>query len=140
MSVTTTTHLNFRGQAREALDLYATIFGGQVVAYTYADAHVDVDDAIGGQLMWGGLEAPNGFSVMAFDVPPARPFNRGTDAVFVSVRSDNPDEITRCFDVLAEGATIRTPLGPAPWGAPLYAMLNDRFGITWVMDVTPAQS
>ena len=140
MTVTTTTHLNFRGQAREALDLYASIFGGQVIAFTYADAHVDTDGAAGDQLMWGGFQAPNGLALMAFDVPPGRPFSRGTDSVFVSLRGDDPQEITRCFDVLADGGTVRTPLGPAPWGSPLYGMLDDRFGITWVMDVAPAHS
>jgi PhnB protein len=29
MSVTTTTHINFRGQAREALEFYQTVFGGE---------------------------------------------------------------------------------------------------------------
>ena len=139
MSVTTTTHLNFRGQAREALELYASIFGGQVVAFTYADAHVDTDGAVPDQLMWGGFDAPNGLRLMAFDVPPARAFDRGEDSVYVSVRGDDPAEITRCFDVLAEGGTVRTPLGPAPWGSPLYGMLDDRFGVTWVMDVTVSQ-
>ncbi len=139
MTVTTTTHLNFRGQAREALELYASIFGGQVIAFTYRDAHVDADGAVPDQLMWGGFQAPNGLSVMAFDVPPGRPFSRGEDSVFISVRGDDPDEITRCFHVLAEGGTVRTALGPAAW-APLYGMLTDRFGITWVMDVTPSQS
>ena len=138
MSVTTTTHLNFRGQAREALELYASIFGGEVVAFTYGDAHVDSDGPLPDQLMWGALEAPNGLRLMAFDVPPARPFSRGKDAVFVSVRGDDPDEVTRCFDVLAEEGTVRTPLGPAPWGSPLYGMLDDRFGVTWVLDVVPA--
>ena len=140
MSVTTTTHLNFRGQAREALELYASIFGAQVTAYTYRDAHVDVDGAIPDQLMWGGFHAPNGLSLMAFDVPPARPFSRGQDSVFVSVRGDDADEITTCFNVLAEGGTVRTPLGPAPWGTPLYGMVDDRFGITWVLDVVPSRS
>jgi PhnB protein len=135
MTVTTTTHLNFRGQAREALELYASIFGGQVTAFTYADAHVDTDGAVPDQLMWVGFEAPNGLHLMAFDVPLGRPFSRGQDSVFVSVRGDDPDEITRCFNVLADGGTIRTPLGPAPWGSPLYGMLDDPFGITWVMDV-----
>jgi PhnB protein len=139
MTVTTTTHLNFRGQAREALDVYASIFGGQVMAVTYGDAHNHADGAVADQLMWGGFESPNGLHVMAFDVPPARPFDRGTDAAYVSVRGDDPDEITRCFTVLAEGGTVRTPLGPAPWGSPLYGMLDDRFGITWVMDVVVAQ-
>lgn len=139
MTVTTTIHLNFRGQAREALDLYASIFGGQVIAFTYGDAHVDADGAVPDQLMWGGFEAPNGLSLMAFDVPPDRPFSRGEDAVYVSVRGEDPDEITTCFNVLASGGNVRTPLGPAPWGSPLYGMLDDRFGITWVMDVAPSQ-
>lgn len=139
MTVTTTTHLNFRGEARAALDLYASIFGGQVVAFSYGDAHVDADGAVPDQLMWGGFEAPNGLRMMAFDVPPQRAFSRGEDSVFVSVRGDDPDEITRCFTVLAEGGTVRAPLGPAAWGSPLYGMLTDRFGITWVMDVAVEQ-
>lgn len=140
MTVTTTTHLNFRGQARAALQLYASIFGGEVTAFSYGDAHVDTDGAVPDQLMWGGFQALNGLSLMAFDVPPGRPFSRGEDSVFVSVRGDDPDEITTCFAVLAEGGTIRTPLGPAPWGSPLYGMLDDRFGITWIMDVLPTRS
>ncbi len=135
MTVTTTTHLNFRGQAREALELYASIFGAEVTAFTYGDAHVDTDGARPDELMWGGFEAANGLRLMAFDVPPARPFSRGDDSVFVSVRGDDPEEISRCFAVLAEGGTVRTPLGPAPWGSPLYEMLDDRFGVTWVMAV-----
>ena len=38
MSVTTTTHLNFRGDAREALDFYRSVFGGRTVVVTYKDA------------------------------------------------------------------------------------------------------
>ena len=37
MTVTTTTHLNFAGTARAALDFYAEVFGGTVTAATYAD-------------------------------------------------------------------------------------------------------
>lgn len=139
MSVTTTTHLNFRGEAREALELYASIFGGHVSAFTYGQAHVDTDGAVSDQLMWGGLEAPNGLGIMAFDVPPDRGFSRGEDSVFISVRGNDPDEITTFFTALAEGGTVRTPLGPAAWGSSLYGMLTDRFGITWVMDVMPTQ-
>jgi len=36
MSITTTTHLNFRGTARAALDFYAFVFGGETVAVTSA--------------------------------------------------------------------------------------------------------
>ena len=46
-----TIHLNFRGQAREALDLYASIFGGEVAAFTHGDAHVKSYGAVPDQLM-----------------------------------------------------------------------------------------
>ena len=141
MSITTTTHLNFRGQAREALDFYAAVFGGEVMAFTFAqggDERDTADGAVAEQLKWGGVQAPNGFSVMAFDVPPARAHDAGTDAVYVSVRGDDADEVTGYWTGLADGATVHADLGPAPWGAPLYGMLTDRFGVTWVLDVAAA--
>ncbi|MGY1857195.1 VOC family protein [Modestobacter sp. SYSU DS0290] len=139
MSVTTTTHLNFRGQARAALDRYAAVFGGEVMAFTFAqggDERDAADGAVPEQLKWGGVQAPGGFSIMAFDVPPNRPYDAGTDAVYVSVRGDDAEEISRYWHGLAEGGTVRTALGPAGF-APLFGMVTDRFGVTWVLDVLP---
>lgn len=139
MTITTTTHLNFRGQAHAALDFYAAVFGGEVMAFTFAqggDEQDVADGAVAEQLKWGGVRAPSGFSVMAFDVPPRRAHDPGTDAVYVSVRSDDAEEITRCWAALAEGGTVRAALGPAGY-APLYGMVTDRFGVTWVLDVLP---
>lgn len=39
MSVSTTPHLNFRGQAREALECYRSVFGGDLSIATYSDIH-----------------------------------------------------------------------------------------------------
>lgn len=139
MSVTTTTHLNFRGQAREALDFYPAVFGGQVMAFTFAqggDERDTADGAVAEQIKWGGVRAPDGFSIMAFDVPPKRAYDAGTDAVYVSVRGTDPEEITRYWEALVEGGTVRAALGPAGY-APLYGMVTDRFGVTWVLDVLP---
>ncbi|WP_299039773.1 VOC family protein [uncultured Pseudokineococcus sp.] len=139
MSITTTTHLNFRGQAAEALDFYASVFGGQVMAFTFAqggDEQDAADGAVAEQIKWGGVSAPNGFSVMAFDVPPGRAHDAGTDAVYVSVRGDDAEEITSCWQALTVGGTVRADLAPAGY-APLYGMVTDRFGVTWVLDVLP---
>jgi len=136
MSITTTTHLNFRGQAAEALAFYAAVFGGQVTAFTFAqggDERDTADGAVGEQLKWGGVTAPSGFSVMAFDVPPGRAHDAGTDAVYVSVRGDDAEEVTRCWRALVVGGTVRTDLGPAGF-SPLFGMVTDRFGVTWVLD------
>ena len=37
MSLNAVPHLNFRGQAREALEFYRSVFGGQLNVITYGD-------------------------------------------------------------------------------------------------------
>ncbi|MBG0823050.1 VOC family protein [Planomonospora sp. ID91781] len=139
MSITTTTHLNFRGDARAALDFYQSVFGGDVVAVTYKDAGGVQDPDEADWVMWGQVVAGNGFRVMAYDVPSRTPWNPGENAVFVSVRGDDTEEITALWDKLAVGSTVVQPLEPAQW-APLYGMLKDRFGVVWVLDVTAPYS
>ncbi len=137
MSITTTTHLNFRGTARAALELYQSVFGGDLTAVTYADAHAVTDPAEADQIMWAQLVSPQGFRVMAYDVPSHTAYDPGTNPVFVSVRGNEAEEITRYFSALADGADVIVPVGPAAW-APLYGMLRDRFGVTWVFDIEVA--
>jgi PhnB protein len=134
MTITTTPHLNFRGDARAALDLYLSVFGGDLTVVTYADAHAVTDPAEADQVMWGQVASPEGLRVMAYDVPSHTAYEPGVIPVFVSVRGTDADEVTRYWERLAAGSTVVVPLGPAGW-APLYGMLRDRFGVTWVLDV-----
>jgi PhnB protein len=133
MTVQTVVHLNFRGEAREALEFYAGVAGSEPTIVTYEALGAVGDPAEAQQVMWGEVAAPGGFHVMAFDVPAARAFDRGTESFFVSVRGQGAEEVTALWEGLAQGAEVRVPLGPAAW-SPLYGMLTDRFGVTWVMD------
>lgn len=140
MSVTTTTHINFRGQAREALGFYATVFDGTVTVATYTDIHQVTDPAQADSVAWGQVEGANGFRVMAYDVQSAKPFDHGQNSFYIALRGTDAAEIQTQWDRLTEGAEILTPLAPAVF-APLYGMLTDRFGVTWIIDVTaPAQA
>ncbi|KQT45927.1 bleomycin resistance protein [Devosia sp. Leaf420] len=134
MSITTTTHLNFRGQAREALAFYQSVFGGEVMILTHSQIYPTFPTEEADHVAFGQVRSPEGFHIMAFDVPAARPFDPGITPIFVSVHGTDADEITRYWNALAAGATIVQPLAAAGW-APLYGMLSDRFGITWVLDV-----
>ena len=137
MTVGVTPHLNFRGRAREALTFYERALGGTLVVVTYADAHAVQDPAEADHVMWGQVVAPNGARVMAYDVPGATAYDAGTTAFFVSLRGDDADEVTTMWAGLADGASILQDLGPSGW-TPLYGMLRDRFGVTWVLDVAVA--
>ncbi|MEV0646198.1 VOC family protein [Phytomonospora sp. NPDC050363] len=135
MTVNAVTHLNFRGDARAALEFYRSVFGGEMTVLTNGDmGNTAAEPAESGHVMWGQVAAENGFRVMAYDVPSSRPWSRGEDPFFVSVRGDSAEEIAALWTGLSEGATVSVPLEPARW-TPLYGMLTDRFGITWVLDV-----
>lgn len=137
MTVKATTHLNFRGDARAALEFYRTVFGGDLAVITYRDAHAVTVEAEADQVMWGQVAAASGFRIMAYDVPSRLGWNPGEIPFFVSVRGDTPDELSAYWQKLAAGATVIQPLAPAAW-SPLYGMLKDRFGITWVLDIEVA--
>ncbi|PXX61747.1 PhnB protein [Nocardia tenerifensis] len=132
MSITTTTHLNFRGDARAALEFYQSVFGGDLAVVTYQDAGNVQEEA--DRVMWGQVLAENGFHVMAYDVPAATAYDKGENSFFVSVRGATVEEVTGYWEKLSDGATVVIQLGPAGW-APAYGMLRDRFGVVWVVDV-----
>ena len=135
MSVNITPHLNFRGQAREALEFYQTVFGGNLVLVTYANFHQAQAPDEEQQIIWGQVEAENGFRIMAFDaLERLLPFERGQNSFYVAARFSTAEEASARWAKLSDGAAIRVPLNPAPW-SPMYGMLQDRFGIVWVVDV-----
>jgi PhnB protein len=134
MTVKTVTHLNFRGDARAALEFYHSVFGGSQVVVAYKDTGNVQDSSEADQVMWGQVVADNGFRVMAYDVPSRMSWNPGEIPFFVVLRGDTADEITAFWTKLSVDATIMHSLGPALW-SPLYGMLKDRFGVTWVLDI-----
>ena len=85
MSLSSTTHLNFRGNAREALEFYRSVFGGQLMIATYAQFGAPDDPAagIGGPaafnpvtaespdadlVAFGVVMGENGFGIAGYDV------------------------------------------------------------------------
>lgn len=134
MSLNAITHLNFRGNARAALSFYQQAFDGQLAIVTYQDAGqvAAPDDA--GQVIWGQVTTASGFRLMGFDILASRPWHPGENAVFVVVEGSSAAEITAPWEQLCDGATILQALAPSQW-SPLYGMLKDRFGITWVFSI-----
>ena len=139
MSVQVVTHLNFQGQARAALAFYQSVFGGDIAQVTYAQFGRVADPADAERIAWGQVVAPNGFRIMAFDVATGTPWHQGENAFYVSLRGGSEQEIRDLWQGLAQEASIVHPLAPAQW-SPLYGMLKDRFGVTWVVDVAAGQA
>ena len=132
MTVSTTPHLNFRGDARAALTFYQSVFGGDLVVSTYGDLGQPGPEA--DLVVWGQVAAQNGFRVMAYDVPAERPWSPGEAPFFVSVRGDDVAEITGYWEKLSEGAQVTMPLEKQMWGDE-FGMLTDRFGMQWMVNI-----
>ncbi|HWR85079.1 MAG TPA: VOC family protein [Rhodoglobus sp.] len=146
MSITATTHLNFTGQAREALEFYAGVFGGTAVIRTYADFGMPAELPGADRVVFGQVVAPGGFAIMAYDIPggeqrPAPVVRRenGTTVTdqpfFVALSGPSLDELSGPWAGLADGATIVEPLAASAFSAG-FGMLTDRFGVTWAVTVS----
>ncbi|MBM3714454.1 MAG: VOC family protein [Actinobacteria bacterium] len=148
MTVQTTTHLNFRGDARAALEFYQSVFGGHLAVTTYAEVGMPADVPGADKLVFGVVAAENGFRVMGYDIPgqtagglagggATRRENHTTvtdQALFVSLSSPTLDELQGYWDSLTMDATVVEPLAASAWSAG-FGMLTDRFGVTWSFSV-----
>jgi PhnB protein len=149
MTIQTTTHLNFRGDARQALEFYGSVFGGHAVISTYADFGMPADVPGADRVVFGLVTAEDGFRVMGYDIP-GRTEGRiagggstrrqdGTtltdQALFVSISAPTLDELQGRWDALAVDAEIVEPLAASAWSAG-FGMLTDRFGVTWSVTVS----
>lgn len=138
MSIQTVTHLNFRGQAREALAFYQQALDGQQTLVSYGDAgqgDLAVDSS---HVLWGQVVTEAGFRVMAYDVQAALPWNPGENAFYMSLRCDTEEEAFGIWKALGVGGTVIEPMGPSPW-SPQYGKVEDRFGVIWLVDVAVAR-
>ncbi len=135
MSVTSTLHLNLRGQAREALEFYRSVFGGDMVAVPYGDTPAGQGPGQADEIAWGEVRSPHGFHVMAYDVQDGRPFDRGVNPYYFALRGTDPQEITDLWNGLRPSAVdVEVELAPS-FFSPLYGKLTDRFGVVWIIDV-----
>ena len=151
MTIQTTTHLNFRGDARQALEFYQSVFGGHTVLNIYADFGMPAELPGADKIVFGLVTAENGFRVMGYDIPgesegtiagggSTRRENNTTitdQALFVALESDVLEELQGYWDALAVDAIIIEPLAASMWSAG-FGMLTDQFGVTWSVSVTIA--
>ncbi|TQS42620.1 VOC family protein [Cryptosporangium phraense] len=125
-------YVHFRGQAREALDFYRSVLGGELNVMTFGQFGGDAE--IADQVMHGQLETPAGYTLMVSDLPPGMPLNPG-DNFTVSISGDDAEELRGYFAKLAEGGTVQTPLEKQMWGDE-FGAVTDKFGVPWLVNIS----
>jgi PhnB protein len=133
MAVTLNPYLNFREGAREAMEYYASIFGGDLTVSTFADSGgMGQPEAEQGKVMHSQIVTGDGLTLMASDVPESMPIGaNGT----VSLSGDDDAVLRRYWEGLVAGGSVTVPLEKAPWGDS-FGMCTDKFGVAWMVNIT----
>ena len=130
-------YISFDGNARQAVEFYQSVFGGELAVNTFGEyGAADSPDA--DKIMHGQLETPAGYTLMVSDTPEGRPYNPG-DNMTVSLSGDDSDELRGYFEKLSAGGNVMMPLEKQMWGDE-FGMVADQFGIAWLVNITQAQS
>lgn len=139
MTIRLNPYLNFRDTAREAMDFYQSVFGGELTRSTFAEIQVSDDPAEHDKIMHSMLVTEQGLVLMAADTPNVMPFTPGTNfAVSLSGGHEDEAEVRGWWEKLSSTGTVTVPLDQAPWGD-TFGMCVDKFGVSWLMNIAGAQ-
>ncbi|MEU9825224.1 VOC family protein [Micromonospora chersina] len=130
-------YLSFRDNAREAMEYYQRVFGGDLRMNTFGEFG-NPDPQLADRIMHAQLETPSGFTLMASDTPPGMESTPGTNMA-ISLSGDDADDLRRWWEQLAEGGTVTMPLEKQMWGDE-FGMCVDRFGTSWMVDIGQPQA
>jgi PhnB protein len=130
-------YLNFDGDCRAAMEFYRGVFGGELNVQTFAEAHGD--DSLGDRVVHARLES-GAIDVMASDTHPEHspPYVAG-NGVHLSLIGTDREALAGWFEKLADGGKVTMPLEKQFWGDE-YGALTDRFGMHWMVNISPAQA
>ena len=129
-------YISYPGTARQAMEFYRGVFGGELHMNTFGEfggaGGPDGPDPEG--IMHAQLETPSGYTIMASDTPPGMNVTAGTN-ISVSLSGDDGDALRGYFQKLSDGGSVTMPLEKQMWGDE-FGMVTDPFGISWMVNIT----
>ena len=125
-------YLHFSGNAREAMEFYRSVLGGQLDVMTFGDAGGGGGEYPDDGVMHAFLRTADGLELMASDGHD--PDAAGPDRLSLSVSGDDEATLRRWFEALAEGGQVDVPLEKQVWGD-VFGQVTDRFGMRWLVNI-----
>lgn len=127
-------YLFFRGNCREAMEFYKSIFGGELTLLTYGDTKMGDEsqkDLVMHAILKDGL-----VRLMASDTEQA-----SDKAAKISLSLSGADEATlrSVFQKLSEGGNVFSELKQEFWGD-TFGSLTDKYGVEWMVNIAAEQN
>lgn len=137
MTIRNVPYYAFAGNARQAMEFYQSIFGGELRVLTFGqmgapDLPAGMEELLAhGHLHGGVIELACSDHVERF--MGQEPYGIGNH-LSLSLWGDDVEEGRSYFEKLSEGGTINMPFEKQMWGD-TYGHMTDKFGMVWSINV-----
>jgi PhnB protein len=138
MTVRLNPYLGFRDNARQAMEFYHSVFGGELVLSTFEELGAAGDPSENDKIMHGMLEADGDLVLMAADTPESMDYTPAA-GFSVSLSGDDDRKLRGYWDALCDGGAVTVPLETAPWGDS-FGMCVDKFGVSWMVNIAGSEA
>jgi PhnB protein len=134
-------YLFFDGRCEEAVEFYRRALGAKVeMLMRYKDA----PESAKGQCPDGTAPPEDWVMHVSFRIGESRvmasdgPGQTGFNGFSLALAAPNEAEADRLFEALGDGGQVQMPLGKT-FFSPRFGMVADRFGVSWMIVVVPAE-
>ena len=126
-------YLFFKGNAKEAMEFYKNVFGGELTIMTFGEAGADkmpgmeeMTDNVMHAMLDGDVR------LMASD---SREASDKMAKVELSLSGDDEEKLSKYFEALSAGGNVKSSLKKEVWGD-MFGQLTDKYGVDWMVNIT----
>lgn len=130
-------YVAFKDNARDAMQYYQKVFGGDLRVVTFGEQGACPPDSPDAKLvMHAALEVPGGFTVMAADSPKSlgAPEHKPVASMSICVSGDDAEALRGHWKELSAGGKVQMPMEKQSWGDE-FGMCVDKFGVPWMVTI-----
>lgn len=129
-------YLHFNGNARQAMEFYASVFGGKLTLTTFGElggaSGPDAD-----RIMHAQLESDAGYTIMGADVASGMQYQQPAGFA-VSLSGDDADAMNGYWEKLSGSGAVTMPMAKQVWGDQ-FGMCVDGYGVPWMVNISSGQ-
>lgn len=133
-------HINFNGNAEEALNFYKSVFGGEfskIIRFKdIASEEFPISDKEAHKIMHIALPIGQNFLFANDILEIMGQVNENENRSKIAITAESKEEAYKLFNGLSAGGQIEMPIDENPDGT-YFAMFRDKFGIEWMVKFAP---
>lgn len=134
-------YLNFSGKCEEAFNFYKSVFGGEfatVMRFQDMPAEYAPAENEKNLIMHVALPIGNGSILMGSDTPAHMGTVTNGNNFSIAISADSEADADKLYQGLSAGGQATMPMANAFWGS-YFGMLNDKFGVGWMISYDKAR-